>query len=115
MAWPKKPAQPKAKKPLRPHKVKGTTAMVAKVRRTKEQAYGTYTDWMKIRSEIIQRDGGKCRVCGSTENLQVDHIRPVARGGQTTKANLWTLCARHHAMRPGHKNAKHLIMHGVKS
>lgn len=104
------------KKGLRPHKVKRTSTkpkVVAKIRRTKEQAYGSYSDWMTLRNEVIKRDGGKCRICGSTSNLQVDHIRQVSKGGQTVRSNLWTLCAHHHAMRPGHKAAKHLILMGV--
>lgn len=96
----------------RPHKVKriGKPKVVSKIRRTKEQAYGSYSDWMKIREEVLQRDGRRCRVCGATENLQVDHIRPVAKGGQTIRSNLWTLCAYHHSLRPGHRQAKHLIL-----
>lgn len=107
----------KPKKPYRPHKVKRVSAkpkVVAKIRRTKEQAYGSFGDWMTLRKAIIQRDGGKCRKCGKTEHLQVDHIRPVARGGLTTPSNLWTLCAFCHSKRPGHKQAKHLILKGTK-
>lgn len=104
-------------KAKRPHKVKRLGAkpkVVAKIRRTKEQAYGSYGSWMTLREEVIKRDGRKCRVCGSTEHLQVDHIRPVSKGGQTVRSNLWTLCAYHHAQRPGHKQARHLILKGTK-
>jgi 5-methylcytosine-specific restriction endonuclease McrA len=105
------------KKPYRPHKVKRISAkpaIVAKIRRSKEKAYGSYGDWMKLRAAVIARDGGKCRKCGSTEHLQVDHIRPVAKGGLSVMRNLWTLCAYHHSLRPGHKQAKHLILKGTK-
>lgn len=106
-----------APKRVKPHKVKKVSAkpkIVAKIRQTKEQAYGSFGDWMKLRAAIIARDGGKCRRCGSTEHLQVDHIRPVSRGGRPVPSNLWTLCAFHHSQRPGHKSAKHLILKGTK-
>lgn len=104
------------RKRVAPKKVKristgpSTAKVVAKVRRTKEQAYGTFESWMEIRKRVIARDGGQCRLCPCRTNLQVDHIRPVARGGQTVMHNLWTLCADCHAKRPGHKAAKHLIL-----
>lgn len=87
--------------------------IVAKVRRTKEQAYGVRTAWQAICEKVKARDGYKCRLCSSIEHLQVDHIRPVSKGGQTIMPNLWTLCAICHAKRPGHKSARHLILHGV--
>lgn len=35
-----------------------------------------------------------CRLCGSTEQLEVDHIIPRSRGGQSYPSNLQTLCKR---------------------
>ncbi len=49
-----------------------------------------------LRYEIMQRDGFKCVLCGRTAEdgvkLQVDHIKPVSKGGKTIKENLRTLC-----------------------
>jgi hypothetical protein len=37
--------------------------------------------------------------CASTVRLQIDHIRGVEDGGETTKANLWRLCAHDHHLK----------------
>ena len=46
----------------------------------------------RIRFAVYKRDGNRCRKCGSTWNLEVDHIYPISKGGKTTFDNLQTLC-----------------------
>lgn len=52
----------------------------------------------RLRSMILQRDGGKCVLCGAKPEmsngttLHIDHIVPVAQGGKTVEENLATLC-----------------------
>ena len=49
----------------------------------------------KLRTDILHRDGYRCRSCGrdsAVVALHVDHIVPIACGGKTTVDNLQTLC-----------------------
>ncbi len=53
----------------------------------------------EIRPAVIQRDGGKCRFCGCTENLQVHHVRYQNDHGENDFFNmkyLVTLCRKCH-------------------
>ncbi len=43
-------------------------------------------------SRILERDGHKCTYCGATDNLSVDHIVPISRGGLHDDSNLVTAC-----------------------
>jgi hypothetical protein len=45
-----------------------------------------------VRLFVWQRDEGKCVRCGSSENLEFDHIIPVAKGGASTERNVRLLC-----------------------
>lgn len=48
-----------------------------------------------MRFAIYQRDGHRCRKCGrKTDDLEIDHIVPIAKGGKSTMDNLQTLCRR---------------------
>jgi 5-methylcytosine-specific restriction endonuclease McrA len=44
-----------------------------------------------VKREVYLRDK-KCTNCGTTHNLNFDHIRPFALGGQSTKENIRLLC-----------------------
>lgn len=46
----------------------------------------------RLRTKVLRRDHWQCVYCGSKEELQIDHIIPVSRGGATVFANLETLC-----------------------
>ncbi len=52
----------------------------------------------KMREFIKERDHYTCRICGNSTYiepnllLEIDHIIPVAKGGQTVEENLQTLC-----------------------
>ncbi len=49
----------------------------------------------KMRFAIYAKDNYRCRKCGrKTNDLEIDHIYPIAKGGKTTMDNLQTLCHR---------------------
>ncbi len=50
-----------------------------------------------IRREVIRRAGNRCEYCGLAQKSQgasfhVDHIKPLAAGGETASANLALAC-----------------------
>jgi len=45
-----------------------------------------------LRERVLAHDGRRCRRCGSTSDLSVDHVVPYSRGGSTDFTNLRTLC-----------------------
>jgi len=49
-----------------------------------------------VKLEVWKRDGGKCVICGSADELHFDHDLPYSLGGTSiTAANVQLLCARH--------------------
>jgi HNH endonuclease len=59
----------------------------------------------EVKRAVWIRDGGKCQwpvasggICGSTRQLELDHIVPVARGGLSTIDNLRVTCRIHNAL-----------------
>lgn len=49
-----------------------------------------------IKLSVWKRDGGKCVMCGATDELHFDHDLPWSKGGTSmTTENVQLLCARH--------------------
>ncbi len=49
-----------------------------------------------VKLEVWQRDGGKCVMCGASDELHFDHIVPYSKGGTSlVSENVQLLCARH--------------------
>lgn len=56
----------------------------------------------RMRFSIYKRDGYRCRICGRSgkfADLEIDHIKPIAKGGKSTYNNLQTLCTRCNKMK----------------
>lgn len=43
---------------------------------------------------VFDRDGGACQLCGSQQEIHIDHKIPRARGGSDGIENLWVLCSK---------------------
>jgi 5-methylcytosine-specific restriction endonuclease McrA len=55
-----------------------------------------------VRRAVWERDGGRCcwpldggGTCGSTHQLELDHVVPWAKGGEATAENLRVVCRAH--------------------
>ena len=57
---------------------------------------GARLAWDKMRPfaapVVFERDGPLCSSCGSLDDLTIDHIKPLSRGGTNTLDNLTPLC-----------------------
>ena len=53
------------------------------------------------RQELLEAAGYKCQKCGTTENLQVDHVIPIKLGGINSKENAQILCLRCNIVKGG--------------
>ena len=57
--------------------------------------------WRAYRQAIIQRRGGECVECGATpldQNIHLDHIKPLAQGGEAyNEENIQILCRECHS------------------
>jgi 5-methylcytosine-specific restriction endonuclease McrA len=60
--------------------------------KAKRKRASQYTSKPHIRKKVFDRHGKKCLKCGSTKNIQIDHIVPVASGGENKIDNLQPLC-----------------------
>ena len=57
-------------------------------RRRQFQAHKT----PKLTMRIFRRDGFCCKICGSIDDLTIDHIIPISKDGSDDDDNLQTLC-----------------------
>lgn len=48
----------------------------------------TVEEWM----DILKKSGFKCSVCGSSNDLTMDHLIPISKGGLHTKSNIGVKC-----------------------
>jgi hypothetical protein len=58
----------------------------------KRKEASRYIQNPKVRERILKKYNNKCVWCGATENLTIDHIKPVKLGGDNSDKNLQVLC-----------------------
>lgn len=46
----------------------------------------------QVRARILKKYNHTCAACGSTEDLEIDHIIPLSRGGWEDEENMQVLC-----------------------
>ena len=61
-----------------------------------------YFKYGSIWTEVFERDNYRCVICNKREDLTIDHIISIKRGGKTTYNNLRVLC-RSCNTKEGHK------------
>ena len=72
---------------MRPYK-RGVPPQIKKRERATMQKH--YKAWYQA---LVESYGEECANCNITENLVVDHILPIAKGGLSEVKNLQLLCA----------------------
>jgi 5-methylcytosine-specific restriction endonuclease McrA len=53
--------------------------------------------YREFHRQMLERDGWRCQLCGSMQNLQVHHLKFRSHSGGDVERNLITLCAECHA------------------
>jgi 5-methylcytosine-specific restriction endonuclease McrA len=58
-----------------------------------QQTQARQASWSKVNyAAAYERDGNRCRYCGSIERLSIDHVRPRVQGGSDDLENLAVAC-----------------------
>jgi 5-methylcytosine-specific restriction endonuclease McrA len=55
----------------------------------------------RLRKQVLCRDGWRCQICGSRQNLQIHHKQLRSHRGSDTDLNLLSLCAGCHEVLHG--------------
>jgi 5-methylcytosine-specific restriction endonuclease McrA len=88
--------------------------------RSKHEGYNRYIP-QAVQDEVFARDKGRCTYvgtdgvrCNSTWNLQIDHIKPYAKGGNHDANNLRLLCAKHNILEAEKCYGRHYIQQQMR-
>lgn len=66
------------------------------------------------RKNVFGRDRFTCQYCGSNNNLTIDHVLPVSRGGKWSWENLVTACNECNSKK-GHKTLEEAEMKLIRT
>ena len=71
---------------------------------------------MKVRLLALRRAGHRCKWCGTSDHLQMDHIVPKSEGGATSLGNVQILCRACHKVKTilEQRGMSAVISHGGK-
>ncbi len=75
-----------------PHRDFATQAEIEEFRAGRRPRYVKAIIPEALRWEVFERDGYRCKSCGTGRRLTVDHIHPEVEGGTLELINLQTLC-----------------------
>jgi 5-methylcytosine-specific restriction endonuclease McrA len=53
--------------------------------------------YRELHERVLRRDGWRCQMCGSANNLTVHHQQYRSRSGEDREENLITLCSECHS------------------
>ncbi|MCY1533414.1 HNH endonuclease [compost metagenome] len=63
--------------------------------------------WRRKRDAVLLRDQYTCQVCDKvTDELEVDHITPLARGGSDDMSNLRAICVPCHKIKTAREGGR---------
>jgi 5-methylcytosine-specific restriction endonuclease McrA len=62
------------------------------VKRTRRQSQSRRSEAKRKKPKIMTRDGAKCRYCDAVDNLTIDHLVPLSKGGSNAQSNLGIAC-----------------------
>lgn len=68
--------------------------------------------WAIIRWRVLKRDGWRCRQCEKWGN-EVDHVKPLAAGGDDSLDNLQVLCTGCHIEKTRQENRRETPQQGA--
>lgn len=64
--------------------------------------------------ELIRAlQGGRCAYCGSSDDLHLDHVQPVKKGGQHVPSNLQFLCGWHNMSKKDQSDSEYRDRMGI--
>ena len=68
-------------------------------------------NYHELHRQVLERDGWRCQVCGSMQNLQLHHLQFRSHSGSDEEQNLITLCAECHERMHGKATCCEAGMH----